>query len=98
MYQLVADNSDMFKQISPTVTMTDFAKIGSDTLTATSITGVSEDYFDTVSYTHLGTHGCPPYGMSGHHFLRWHYPHQVKGRSARFLSAGIGSPVLSALL
>ena len=45
-----------------------------------------------------GTHGCPPYGMSGHHFLRWHYPHQVKGRSARFLSAGIGSPVLSALL
>ena len=42
--------------------------------------------------------GCPPCRMLIHNFLRWHYPHQVKGRSARFLSAGIGSPVLSALL
>ena len=45
MYQLVADNSDVFKQISPTVTMSGSVKIGSSTLSATSVTGVSEDYF-----------------------------------------------------
>ena len=41
MYQLVADNSDVFKQISPTVTMSGSVKIGSSTLSATSVTGVS---------------------------------------------------------
>ena len=49
MYQLVADNSDVFKQISPTVTMSGSGKIGSSTLSATSVTGVSEDYFSMRS-------------------------------------------------
>lgn len=50
MYQLVADNSDVFKQISPTVTMSGSVKIGSSTLSATSVTGVSEDYFSMKGY------------------------------------------------
>ena len=45
MYQLVADNTDTLKQISPTVTMGGAVKIGSDTHSTASITGVSEDYF-----------------------------------------------------
>lgn len=53
MYEMVADNSDLLKQISPTVTMTGILKIGSDSITTTSMTGVSEDYFsikdDTVA-------------------------------------------------
>ena len=50
MYQLVADNSDVFKQISPTVTMRGSVKIGSSTRCATSVTGVSEDYFSMKGY------------------------------------------------
>ena len=46
MYALVEENSDSFKQISPTVTMSSLVKVGSDSLTATSVTGVSEDYFE----------------------------------------------------
>ena len=51
MYAMVEENSDVLRQISPTVTMTGSAKIGSDTLSATSITGVSEDYFSIKGYT-----------------------------------------------
>ena len=43
MYELVEENSEYLKQISPTVTMMGSVKIGSDTLTATSITGISEE-------------------------------------------------------
>ena len=50
MYQLVADNSDTFSKISPTVTMSGSVKIGSDTLTATTVSGVSEDYFSMKGY------------------------------------------------
>ena len=50
MYQLVADNSDTFSKISPTVTMSGSVKIGSDTLTATTVSGVSEDYFAMKGY------------------------------------------------
>ena len=50
MYQLVEDNSGTFKQISPTVTMASIVKIGSDSLSATSVTGVSEDYFSIKGY------------------------------------------------
>ena len=50
MYQLVEDNSDLYKQISPTVAMTGIVKIGSDSLTATAVSGVSEDYFEMKGY------------------------------------------------
>ena len=50
MYALVEDNPDLFKEISPTVTMMGALKIGSDTISTSSITGVSEDYFDMNGY------------------------------------------------
>ena len=50
MYTLVEDNPDLFKEISPTVTMMGALKIGSDTISTSSITGVSEDYFDMKGY------------------------------------------------
>ena len=50
MYQLVADNSDLLKQISPTVTMPGIVKIGSDSHTTATVTGVSEDYFAMKGY------------------------------------------------
>ena len=50
MYQLVEDNSDLYKQISPTVAMSGTVKIGSDSLTATTVSGVSEDYFEMKGY------------------------------------------------
>ena len=50
MYALVEDNPDLFKEISPTVTMLGALKIGSDTISTSSITGVSEDYFDMKGY------------------------------------------------
>ena len=50
MYQLVADNSDLLKQISPTVTMPGIVKIGSDSHTTAAVTGVSEDYFAMKGY------------------------------------------------
>ena len=65
MYQLVADNSDTFKQISPTVTMSGSVKIGSDTLTATSVTGVSEDYFAMKGYEIAQGRGLQYTDMTG---------------------------------
>ena len=50
MYQLVEDNSDLLKQISPTVTMPGIVKIGSDSHTTATVTGVSEDYFTMKGY------------------------------------------------
>ena len=43
MYEMVAENSDMLEAISPTVTVSGSAKIGTDTASST-ITGVSEEY------------------------------------------------------
>ena len=51
MYALVEENQDLYKQISPTVTMMGVVKIGSDSISTSSITGVSEDYFDMKGYT-----------------------------------------------
>ena len=51
MYALVDENQDLYKQISPTVTMMGALKIGSDSISTSSITGVSEDYFDMKGYT-----------------------------------------------
>ena len=50
MYELVEENRESLQQISPTVTMMGAVKIGSDTISTTSITGVSEDYFAMKGY------------------------------------------------
>ena len=50
MYDIVGRNSDALELLSPTVTMQSPAKIGTDTITSTSITGVSEDYFTIKDY------------------------------------------------
>ena len=44
MYEIV-DGSESLDLCSPTVSMSGYAKVGSDTLSATSVQGVSEDYF-----------------------------------------------------
>ena len=50
MYELVEENADVLKQISPTVTMAGIVKIGSDSISSTSVTGVSEEYFAMKGY------------------------------------------------
>ena len=50
MYDIVERNSDALELLSPTVTMQSPAKIGTDTINGTSITGVSEDYFTIKDY------------------------------------------------
>ena len=65
MYQLVEDNGDVFKQISPTVTMSGAVKIGSDTLTATAVSGVSEDYFSMKGYEIAQGRGLQYTDMTG---------------------------------
>ena len=49
MYELVEENQDTLKLISPTVSVSFSPKIGSDT-TSSSVTGVSEDYFAMKGY------------------------------------------------
>ena len=51
MYALVSENQDLYRQISPTVTMMGAVKIGSDSISTSTVTGVSEDYFDMKGYT-----------------------------------------------
>ena len=46
MYEIVEENSQYLDLCSPTVTMSGYVKIGSETVSTTSSTGVSEDYFD----------------------------------------------------
>ena len=46
MYDIVEENSQYLDLCSPTVTMSGMVKIGSDTLSATTVQGVSEDYLD----------------------------------------------------
>ncbi len=65
MYQLVADNSDTFSRISPTVAMTGSVKIGSSTLSATAVTGVSEDYFSMKGYEITQGRGLQYTDMTG---------------------------------
>ena len=65
MYQLVADNSDTFSRISPTVAMTGSVKIGSSTLSATAVTGVSEDYFSMKGYEIAQGRGLQYTDMTG---------------------------------
>ena len=65
MYALVEENQDLYKQISPTVTMMGALKIGSDTVSTSSIIGVSEDYFDMKSYTIAQGRGLDYVDMTG---------------------------------
>ena len=46
MYEIVDENSQYLDQCSPTVSMNGYVKIGSDTVSSTSVQGVSEDYVD----------------------------------------------------
>ena len=49
MYQIVADN-DCLDLLSPTVSLSGSVKIGSETYSSTSVTGVSEDYLAMKDY------------------------------------------------
>ena len=50
MYEIVAENSQYFSQVSPTVSVQGTVKIGTETSDYTSVTGVSEDYFNMMEY------------------------------------------------
>ncbi len=50
MYEIVNENPEYLDKISPMVSMQANLKIGSDTYSSTSITGVSEDYFAMKDY------------------------------------------------
>ncbi len=49
MYEIVADNPEYLELVSPTVSINESPKIGTETLES-SIMGVSEDYFDIKGY------------------------------------------------
>ena len=49
-YEFVEENSELLDQVSPTVAMVGVVKIGSDSHTTATITGVSEDYFSMKGY------------------------------------------------
>ena len=51
MYDLAEENSSLFENVSPVVTLAGTVKVGSSTLDETSCTGVSEDYLDMSGYT-----------------------------------------------
>ena len=50
MYEIVEENSTYLDMISPSVSMMGSVKIGSDTYSSTSVSGVSEDYFEMKGY------------------------------------------------
>ena len=50
MYEMVAENGELLDQISPTVSVSFPLKIGSDTVSASTVSGVSEDYFSMKGY------------------------------------------------
>ena len=50
MYEIVEENAEYLEYISPTVTMQGTVKIGTETYSSTSVTGVSEDYFAMKGY------------------------------------------------
>ena len=51
MYRIAEEGSDLIKQLSPTVNVGLSLKIGSDTVSTSSVSGVSEDYFSMKGYT-----------------------------------------------
>ena len=50
MYDLVAKNPDLLEAISPTVSVSGTVKIGTDSSSSTSVSGVSEDYLSMKGY------------------------------------------------
>ena len=50
MYDIVDENSQYLDLVSPTASMAGSVKIDSDTSSYTSVSGVSEDYFDIKGY------------------------------------------------
>ena len=50
MYDLVAENPDYLDQISPTVSLSSGVKIGTESLSSTTVTGVSETYFNMLIF------------------------------------------------
>ncbi len=50
MYTLFDENRDLYSTMSPTVSMQNTLKIGTESITTSSITGVSEDYFTMKDY------------------------------------------------
>ncbi len=50
MYALVEEHGDQLGKLSPTVAMSGSVKIGSESHSATAVSGVSEDYFDIKGY------------------------------------------------
>ena len=50
MYDMVSEHADLFKQLSPTVSVSFSLKIGSDTVSSSTVSGVSEDYFSMKGY------------------------------------------------
>ena len=65
MYDIVAENSQYLDLCSPTVPMMGYVKIGSETLTSTSSTGVSEDYFAIANMTVASGRGLQYSDMAG---------------------------------
>ena len=50
MYEIVEENSALLEAISPTVSMSGSVKIGTETASSTSVSGVSEDYLAMKGY------------------------------------------------
>ncbi|MBR0140271.1 MAG: ABC transporter permease [Firmicutes bacterium] len=51
MYQIAADNPESIENVSPTVSVSLPVKVGTETLSSTSVTGVGESYLDMKTYT-----------------------------------------------
>ncbi|WP_295858784.1 ABC transporter permease [uncultured Oscillibacter sp.] len=51
MYQIVEDHPECLSRISPVVDLSRAARVGTESLDQTSVTGVSEDYLDMKNYT-----------------------------------------------
>ena len=69
MYDLVAKNQDTLDKVSPVVRMTGPVKIGNETITTTSVTGVSEEYFDIAQYTVASGRGLEYSDIAGREFV-----------------------------
>ena len=65
MYEIVEENSQYLDLCSPTVTMSGYVKIGSETVSTTSSTGVSEDYFDIAGTSVAQGRGLQYSDMAG---------------------------------
>ena len=65
MYEIVEENSQYLDLCSPTVTMAGYVKIGSETVSTTSATGVSEDYFDIAGVAVTQGRGLQYSDMAG---------------------------------